>query len=266
VRVPARRGLSCRLFNTEAGFVGQPPEQWLRKALLHGLDGGSRLLQRDAVVRVLQAANIPPERCGTERARRLSGPEGEFYRWILKAFATGSRPTAAKTACEAARLGLDPAQALEVLAREDLAHADESGQIVVAYPFSARPRGHRVLIAGQQSVEAMCAIDALGIAPMLEKPIEIASRDPISGAEISVRLDLEAQAVWQPDSAVVLACSARREGPSFRGCCEVLNFFDSRESAQQYLREHSDVTGFPIAIPDAVEAGRAVFGDIFSAD
>jgi hypothetical protein len=38
----------------------------------------------------------------------------------------------------------------------------------VAYPFSGTPRGHRVRIDGEHWVEAMCAVDALGIAAMLE--------------------------------------------------------------------------------------------------
>jgi integrase len=36
--------------------------------------------------------------------------------------------------------------------------------------------------------EAMCAIDALGIAPMLDEAIEIASRDPLTGEDVHVRL------------------------------------------------------------------------------
>src|SRR5207249_6734722 len=50
------------------------------------------------------------------------------------------------TRTAAARLGIDPAEALAALAREDLVHVDGNGRPVVAYPFSAKPRGHRVLI------------------------------------------------------------------------------------------------------------------------
>src|SRR5581483_7891505 len=49
------------------------------------------------------------------------------------------------------------------LAREDLVHTDDEGAITVAYPFSAHPRGHEVTLGGRV-VQAMCAIDALGIA------------------------------------------------------------------------------------------------------
>jgi len=52
-------------------------------------------------------------------------------------------------------------------ARNLVHHDPATGAILVAYPFSRTPRGHRVLINGTHQVEAMCAIDALGIAPML---------------------------------------------------------------------------------------------------
>ena len=64
---------------------------------------------------------------------------------------------------------------------------------------------------------AMCAIDALGIAPMLGLPIEVRSRDPISGGEVHVQLHPGEQPDWQPKKAVVLAGSTHCDGPSFGG-------------------------------------------------
>ena len=108
----------------------------------------------------------------------------------------------------------------------------------------------------------MCAIDALGIAPMLGVPVEVTSHDPLSGGEIWVRLDPGEGAWWEPHEAVVLAGSVSCAGPSFLGCCDVLNFFESTAPAEQYLRDHDQITGFPIFIPEAIEIGRAVFGDV----
>ena len=153
-----------------------------------------------------------------------------------------------------------------MLARDDLVHTDRDGRPVVAYPFSARERGHRVLINETHEVEAMCAIDAFGIAPMLGLPIEVRSRDPISGGEVHVQLHPGKQAGWQPNQAVVLAGSTRCEGPSFGGCCDVLNFFETTENAKRYVREHPEINGAPITIPEAAEAGRVVFGDVLRED
>jgi len=97
---------------------------------------------------------------------------------------------------------------------------------------------------------------------MLQLPIEITSHDPLSGAEIWVRLDPGEGAWWEPTTAVVLAGSLSCDEPSFRGCCDVLNFFETEESANGYLADHPELAGFPISILDAIEAGRTVFADL----
>ena len=61
----------------------------------------------------------------------------------------------------------------------------------------------------------------------------------------------------------MLSGSTCCEEPSFGGCCDVLNFFETRENAERYLLEHREVTGRAISLPEAIEAGRIVFGDVF---
>ena len=112
----------------------------------------------------------------------------------------------------------------------------------------------------------MCAIDALGIAAMLERPIEVVSRDPVSGGEVWVRIDPGDGAWWEPETAVVLAGSCNGSGPSFRSCCRVLNLFESGANALQYLRANGDVAGHAISIPEAIAAGHAVFGNVLKED
>ena len=216
--------------------------------------------------RALDAAEIAPERRGRARLSRLTQPERELYRWLLQRFAIGEPPSGEAIRAAAGDFGLDPDDALAVFAREDLVHLDDGGRPTVAYPFSARDRGHRVLIDAAHEVQAMCAIDALGIAPMLEQPIEVHSRDPISGGEVHVQLTPGEQPTWGPAEAVVLAGSTCCEGPSFGGCCDVLNFFETLENAQHYLHEHPEITGTPISIPEAAEAGRIVFGEVLRED
>lgn len=211
----------------------------------------------------LEAAAIPAERCGSERTSRLSNEERDLYRWILDRFAHADPPDIDAVGERAEQLGLEPEATLARLAREDLVHSDERGAIVVAYPFSGRPRGHRVLLDDGRTAEAMCAIDALGIAAMLDLPVEVSSHDPRTGAEITVRVRPGEDAWWEPQSAVVLAGSSCCEGPSFRGCCDVLNFFESADSASAYLREHPEIRGLPISIPEATDAGGTIFGSIF---
>lgn len=107
----------------------------------------------------------------------------------------------------------------------------------------------------------MCAIDALGVSPMLDQPVEMVSRDPVGRGDVWLRLDPGDGAWWEPTEAVVLAASAH-DGPSFKGCCQVLNFFSSATTAERYLVENPPVSGHPISIPEAIEIGRLIFGNI----
>ena len=224
-------------------------------------------MQAGAVDAVLDAAAIPPERCGRARTRRLREDELALYRWLLRRFAGGAPPAANEFADAAGSFGVELEQVVAVFAAEDLVHLDTAtGVVLVAYPFSGTSRGHRVLIDGKHWAEAMCAIDALGIAAMLERPIEVVSRDPISGGEVWVRIDPGDGAWWDPEQAVVLAGSCASSGPSFSGCCRVLNLFESGANALQYLLANPDVAGHAVSIPEAIAAGNALFGDVLKED
>jgi Alkylmercury lyase len=221
----------------------------------------------DSAQRPLEIARIPAQRWGRARLARLSDAERNLYRWILGRFSDGQRPDAIAVRETASRLGLEPGDALDKLAREDLVHCDAStGEIVVAYPFSGRPTPHRVRIGERSEVDAMCAIDALGIPFMLGEPTETVSRDPRTAEEVRVWVDPGGAVRWEPEGAAVFAGSDRDEGPASAVCCSFVNFFASRENAERYLRETPGVRGEVLSIPEAVEAGRTVFGEVLAGD
>jgi Alkylmercury lyase len=209
----------------------------------------------------LAAAAIPLERRGLHRLRTLTEGERELYRWILRSFGAGGPPGPEELAGAASELELEVETTLELLQQRDLVHHDpSSGAILVAYPFSGRPTAHRVRLNGRE-VYAMCALDALGIAPMLGEPIEILSRDPLTGDGIRVELAPEGDGDWQPHEAVVVS-GTTGPGESCDRCCPVLNFFASAESAERWLGLNSHVRGLVVPMQDAITAGRAVFGDL----
>lgn len=80
-----------------------------------------------------------------------------------------------------------PAEAL----REALIRLDDDdlirirdGRVDVAYPFSASPTAFVVRLPDGRERYACCAIDALGIAPMVGQPVEIRSRCHHCGAPL----------------------------------------------------------------------------------
>jgi hypothetical protein len=68
----------------------------------------------------------------------------------------------------------DPAPVAELDAR-DLVHALD-GRIVLAYPWSATPTAFVTVLSGSRERWACCAIDALGVAPMLGEAVTVRSR------------------------------------------------------------------------------------------
>ena len=211
--------------------------------------------------RGLAAAGITRDRLGRNRLRSLTDRERLLYRWILGRFATSGRPRRTDVEGEAHRLGLDLPAALATLAREDLVCLGPDGEIAVAYPFSGRPTAHRVRLRRGHEAYAMCAIDALGIAPMLGEEIEIFSSDPLTGEEIEVALAPNGEGRW-PQSAVVVSGTTASDAGSCGSCCPVLNFFASHDNAETWLDARSDVRGVVISLEEAILAGREVFGNV----
>jgi hypothetical protein len=218
----------------------------------------------ERVAAALAVAEIPPSKLGQARRSRLSDSERALYFWVLRRFAERGRPTREELRREADQLDLELEPALATLRREDLVHLGGEGEITVAYPFSGVPTAHRVRFPDGQAAFAMCAIDALGIAPMLDQPIEITSRDPLSDEPFHADLRPDGSASWQPATAAVVVGVNDRHADSCNGCCPVLNFFASSENAERWLNEHPKVRGEVITLEEAIAAGRAIFAEVLS--
>lgn len=218
-------------------------------------------IPNDSLAAALRATGISPDRIGTDRAAALTPPERVLYVWILTKFADGEQPPAHLLRERTSRLELDFDATIATLAQNDLIHLDDNGDVLVAYPFSGRTTVHRVHIAGNATaVYAMCAIDALGIAAMLDEPIEIHSVDPHSNEPVTIHFAPDQTMSYTPDTSVVITGSEScTDGPSYCNCCGVLNFFATPHNADRYLRDHPNISGHTISLEMAGEIGRIVF-------
>jgi mercuric reductase len=119
-------------------------------------------------------------------ARRAALPPAQrelHHRILLQFAATGAPLTASGIAAIA---GQDDApQALRALAGQDLVVLDGGGAVRGAYPFTLEDTPHRVALPGG-GVHAMCAVDALAIAPVFDAAASISSRCHVSGAAVRV--------------------------------------------------------------------------------
>lgn len=183
---------------------------------------------------------------------------------VLRAVASaGTMPD--EQALDAASATGDSGRAvLAALAEQDFLSADNSG-MRAAYPFSLRPTRHQVAIDGGPTVWAMCAIDALGVTPMLGRATTITSSDPLSGQTISVRATPTA-AEWEPAGAVVFVGRRDEGGPAATVCCDAINFFASAHTAARWAALHPEVAGAVPDRTDAIEVGRSIFGGLLDAE
>jgi len=150
---------------------------------------------------------------------------------------------------------------LDELRRRDLVVLDGE-KIVGAYPFSDRDTGHRVTLDGR-TLNAMCAVDALGIGAMTGHDIAIASTCRHCGMPIRIATRDQGRALTQvePRTAVMWQ-SVRYEGAcAANSLCANTAFFCSDDHLAAWRQKHqSDEPGFRLLIEEALEAGRAIFG------
>ena len=109
-------------------------------------------------------------------ARRRAARQSALLRQVWRLFLNHGAPIPiARLHREAT--GLDPAAVQEDLARldaEDLILLQD-GLVRLAYPFSGDPTPFTIVLPDGRARFVCCAVDALGIAPMLGQPIEIRS-------------------------------------------------------------------------------------------
>ena len=173
----------------------------------------------------------------------------------------GRAPT---TGALAERAGLNETSVrtlLEELRRRDLVVLDGE-RIVGSYPFTDSDAGHRVTLDGRV-LNAMCAVDALGIGAMTDRDITIASRCRHCRAQIRIATRDQGRALAQiePRTAVMWQ-SVRYEGAcAANSLCATTAFFCSDDHLSAWRREQAaDEAGFRLSVEEGLEAGRALFG------
>ncbi|MGA5215235.1 organomercurial lyase [Streptomyces cinereoruber] len=258
----AAPSVSCRIYrDADGGADGAPSVDELRRALAAA---GLADKACDDCCAAVDAMDLVG-RGGRGRLAPAEGGLRAVHRAVLRHFAvTGRAPEPAVLEPIAAEAGRPAAEVLAELDREDFLTLDQDGQIRAAYPFSAVPTAHRVTIAGGALVWSMCAIDALGIPAMLGQDAVITSSDPTNSESVMVT-HAGGRTTWEPSTAVVFVGRRGSTGPAAEVCCDRLNFFTSRTSAEAWARrQHPDVTGQIVDQAQAEEIGRQIFGPLLA--
>ncbi len=245
--------MSCRLYRDQNGQLSGAPSlsqlgQAIEQAAATGPGGPAWL---DALGRAGQGRIAPAER-GLRAVHQA----------VLRSFVhTGAAPDFPSLAKHAAPFGVS--QVLAELADGDFLFLDPAGQITAAYPFSGVPTQHRVQIAGEAAVFAMCAIDALGISAMTGHAVAIESADPSTCEPVTVNVD-GATSSWNPATAVVYVgrTAGQCAGPSASVCCGYMNFFATQAAAAAWAASHPEISGGILGQALALERGIGIFGQL----
>lgn len=119
----------------------------------------------------------------TARHRALSIPLQRLHIAILHSYIDLGRSL---TRNEMALHVDDIDEAVKILQRDDLVVFNDDREPVGAYPFTMEEREHVVNINGQ-TVQCMCALDALAVASMFDLPTRITSRCHVTNGPVTIR-------------------------------------------------------------------------------
>jgi mercuric reductase len=192
-----------------------------------------------------------------DRQDALEPPLRDLHRDILRSFAAKGAPPA--RAQIAARPGIDDVDAaLRRLAGDDLiVLTPDRTELAGAYPFTAEARVHRVQVNGH-TVHAMCALDALAIAPMFDTETRIDSRCHVSKRPVRIHMQGARVISAQPADPRVGIRWQGTSGCAAQSLCMEMVFLDKQATAGAWQQEDPDNISL-FDLPDAVEFGAAFF-------
>jgi len=180
------------------------------------------------------------------------------YRVLVGELLTSGAVADAQALAWQTGLGVDEIpDALAELSSADWIGRATGGQIVAIYPFSPAATAIIVQFDGLERY-AMCAVDALGVAPMLDQPVQIRAQCPTCLAAIQIAARPDRIALRHPPSTIVIR--RRSSGPAHLNRCSATRFACSPEHAQSWI----DTNGGPDDVLQSLEVSfreaRELFG------
>jgi hypothetical protein len=175
------------------------------------------------------------------RQQALPAEYAAVHRAILRSLATGGRPPG-RTAIAAMLSDGAVDEALARLGADDLIVLDAAGREVVgAYPMTTEDTPHHLEVSGV-SVNAMCALDALAVAPMFDTSVRVASRCHVTAAPIRLRIEGPAIAAASPSSEIHVGIAWQNPcGHAAHSMCREMVFIADKAHALNW--QAGDVEG-----------------------
>ena len=187
--------------------------------------------------------------------KSLSGDDAALYCKLINSYVQQGRTL---TRQEVGELVGNAAQALNNIVSSKLIVLDTDGNPAGAYPFTSEEREHKVHVNGV-TVHCMCALDALAVSPMFNKPTVIDSQCRVSGEKVHIEqngtefsggtLEVWFGINWGA-AATDTVCAA--------SLCMEMMFLANENVARDWLAESSDTREI-FDLPSAVEFAAGFF-------
>ena len=194
---------------------------------------------------------------------QLGCNEDDVRKAILRGFAEHGRAPNVRELAHVLGITVESVrEACRTLAGYDLiVWRDDEARIVSAYPFSGLPTAHQVLIEGHRTLYAMCAIDALGMPFMLGQGGRV--RSSCFFCQKPVQIDIEDSMVSEATPGTLVVWFSNRDGCCIAEVrCPLMNFFCGEEDLRAWLRRASNEQGIGLSLMEALEVGKATFGEL----
>ncbi len=152
------------------------------------------------------------------------------------------------------------AASLQDLKARDLVVLDDTQRrLTGAYPFTERNTGHRVKL-GDTSVNAMCAIDALGAGAMVGSDTRIESSCRHCTTPIRITTRRNGHAIGQVSPAETVAWTGiQYEGQAATSLCTVTAFFCCDAHLDAWRADNRQDRGYRMSVDQGMQTGMAIF-------
>jgi len=178
------------------------------------------------------------------RQQALPPTDRALHRAILFGLGTHGRPPAhAELEALAGEQPLDAV--LQRLNDADLVVTSEDGMSVLgAYPLTTEQTRHRVTVGGH-TVHAMCALDAVAVAPLFRAATEITSRCHVTDREIRLAMQSDRLLTAEPSTVRIGIEWSTPQGHAAHSLCLNMVFLADLPTAEAWVqacdRTHYDL-------------------------
>jgi hypothetical protein len=193
-----------------------------------------------------------------ERQDKLPQELKDLHRAVLHSLINQGRPPSSDELAD--QFGKETVESgLARLGADDLIVLDADGMNPVgAYPITSEQTPHKIIVKGH-AIHAMCALDAVSVAPMFDTNVVIESECRVTKTPITIRMHGSKILEAIPTPGIIIGIRWQMpSGAAAHSMCMEMVFLKDSKTAKDWQGGDVDNSSL-FSLPDAVEFGKAFF-------